>query len=292
MAYSIVNMYVASSMYKYKCPYTMTPQYITVHNTSNDASARNEVAYMRRNYNYTSFHAAVDDKEVVLAVPFTRNAYHAGDGKYGTGNRKSIGIEICYSKSGGERFSQAEKNAAKYIASILKSKGWGIDRVKRHKDWSGKNCPHRTMSLGWDRFLDMISAELHGVANVQSQVANPVSIAIDGKWGKDTTLKTQKILGTYQDSIVSSQPMTNKKYLPNCYTESWKFTSGKATGSSMVKALQKLIGATPDGFFGKKSVIALQKFLKKKGYYNGRIDGSAGFGTVSGWQRYVKSKLK
>lgn len=292
MAYSIVNMYVASSMYKYKCPYTMTPQYITVHNTSNDASARNEVAYMRRNYNYTSFHAAVDDKEVVLAIPFTRNAYHAGDGKYGTGNRKSIGIEICYSKSGGEKFSQAEKNAAKYIASILKSKGWGVDRVKRHKDWSGKNCPHRTMSLGWDRFIEMINDELHGVANVPSQVKNPVSVAVDGKWGKDTTLKSQKILGTYADGIVSAQPLVNKKYLPNCYTISWKFVEKNATGSSMVKALQKLVGATPDGKFGKKTAMALQKFLKAKKLYSGKIDGVVGYNTVCGWQRYVKSKLK
>ncbi|WP_373691010.1 peptidoglycan recognition protein family protein, partial [Pseudomonas aeruginosa] len=85
---------------------------MTIHNTSNDASAANEVAYMLSNNNQTSYHYAVDDKEAVQAIPLNRNAWHAGDGGSGTGNRKSIGIEICYSKSGGSRFDKAEKNAA------------------------------------------------------------------------------------------------------------------------------------------------------------------------------------
>ena len=101
----------------------------------------------------------VDDKEAIQAIPLNRNAWHAGDGN-GTGNRKSIGIEICYSKSGGKRFDQAEKNAAYLTATLLKKYSWGIDRVKRHKDWSGKDCPHRTIDRGWNRFLKMIEKEL------------------------------------------------------------------------------------------------------------------------------------
>lgn len=68
-----------------------------------------------------------------------------GDGGNGTGNRKSISIEICYSLSGGERFDQAERLAAEYIAMLLNERGWGLDRVKKHQDWSGKYCPHRTL---------------------------------------------------------------------------------------------------------------------------------------------------
>ena len=81
----------------------MTPEFIVVHNTSNDASAENEVEYMRNNTQVTSYHYAVDDKEVRQAIPYNRNAYHAGDGENGDGNRKGVGIEICYSKSGGKR---------------------------------------------------------------------------------------------------------------------------------------------------------------------------------------------
>lgn len=148
------------SKYGLKSPYKMEPELIVVHNTANDASAENEVAYMIRNDNEVSFHFAVDDKEVVQGVPLDRNAWHAGDGAGGRGNRKGIAIEICYSKSGGPRFDAAEKNAAKLIAQLLHERGWGLDRVTNHKERSGKYCPHRTLDLGWDRFLNMIREEL------------------------------------------------------------------------------------------------------------------------------------
>lgn len=157
---NIVQNFVPPSKYNIKCPYSMTPEFIVVHNTANDASARNEVVYMIRNNNQVSFHYAVDDKEIVQGIPENRNAWHAGDGTYGQGNRKGLSIEICYSKSGGQRFIEAEKLAAKFIAYKLKEKGWGIDRVKKHQDFSGKYCPHRTLDMGWQRFLDMVKSEL------------------------------------------------------------------------------------------------------------------------------------
>lgn len=138
----------------------MTAEFIVVHNTANDASANNEISYMRTNNNKVSFHFAVDDKEVVQGLPLNRNGWHAGDGSNGKGNRKGIGIEICYSKSGGANFVKAEKNAAKFIAQLLKERGWGIDKVKKHQDFSGKYCPHRTLDMGWQRFLNMVKAEM------------------------------------------------------------------------------------------------------------------------------------
>ena len=138
----------------------MNPEFIVVHNTANDASAKNEVAYMINNNNKVSFHYAIDDKEIVQGIPENRNAWHAGDGN-GQGNRKGIGIEICYSKSGGKRFEEAEKLAAKFIAYKLNEKSWGIDKVKKHQDFSGKYCPHRTLDMGWQRFLNMVQAELN-----------------------------------------------------------------------------------------------------------------------------------
>lgn len=137
----------------------MTPTRIVVHNTANDASAENEIKYMQSNNNQVSFHYAVDDKHVIQGIDTNRNAWHAGDGAYGNGNRQGIAIEICYSKSGGERFVQAEKNAAAFIAQILHERGWAVDRVNKHQDYSGKYCPHRTLDMGWQRFINMVSAE-------------------------------------------------------------------------------------------------------------------------------------
>lgn len=157
---NVVKNLVSPSLYCCKCPYSMNPTRIVVHNTANDASARNEIQYMINNRNEVSFHYAVDDKEIVQGIPENRNAWHAGDGGNGVGNRQGIAIEICYSKSGGARFDAAEVLAAKFIASKLKEKGWGIAQVTKHQDYSNKYCPHRTLDKGWQRFLNMIQAEL------------------------------------------------------------------------------------------------------------------------------------
>ena len=149
-----------TNKYSIKCPYEMAPEFIIVHNTANDASAMAEISYMLGNGNTTSFHYAIDDVEIVQGIEENRNTWNCGDGTNGNGNRKGISIEICYSKSGGDKFVQAEKNTAKFIAMKLKEKGWGIDRVKKHQDFNGKYCPHRTLDLSWQRFLDMISAEM------------------------------------------------------------------------------------------------------------------------------------
>ena len=293
MSYSIVSMPISSSKYSKKCPHSMTPKYITVHNTANDASARNEVSYMRNNSSSTSYHVAIDDKEVVIAAPFNRNCYHAGDGGKGTGNRKSIGIEICYSKSGGSKFDAAEKNAAQYIAGLLKSYGWGISRVKRHYDWSGKKCPHRTMDRGWQRFLNMISAAMGGstvATTTSTSDSGTGKVDVDGRWGKATTRRSQKVLGTTVDGIVSKQSVRQKTYLSGASTSSWQFVSKCGNGSSMIRALQKLVGASVDGVAGKKTVMALQKFLNGKGFSCGSVDGHMGTKTVKAWQKYINSK--
>ena len=168
--FEIIKQYVPSNKYSIKCPYSMDPIGICVHNTANDASAKSEVNYMIGNNNQVSYHVAIDDQYAVECIPFNRNAWHAGDGGSGQGNRKYISIEICYSRSGGSKFDQAEKNAARYIAMLLKEYGWDISHVKKHQDFSGKYCPHRTLDYGWQRFLEMISAELGNTVDTDNVV--------------------------------------------------------------------------------------------------------------------------
>lgn len=156
----ITNVTCPTSKYPVKCPYEMTPEFIIIHNTANDASAMSEISYMIGNNNKTSFHVAVDNERVVTGLPFNRNSWNAGDGRNGNGNRNGISIEICYSKSGGEKFDEAENLCASYVAYLLKQYGWGIDKVKKHQDFSNKYCPHRTLDLGWERFLNKIKEHL------------------------------------------------------------------------------------------------------------------------------------
>ena len=157
---TITKNLVDENKYYLKCPNAMKPTRIVVHETANDASARNEISYMRGNNLESSFHFAIDDKEIVQGIPLDRNAWHAGDGN-GKGNREGIAIEICYSKSGGEKWLASLHNAAKFIAELLKERNWGVDKVTKHQDYSGKNCPHRILgSYGWNNFISLVSMYL------------------------------------------------------------------------------------------------------------------------------------
>lgn len=163
------QMLIDSNKYGMKCPYSMTPKGICIHNTANDASAIAERNNVNRwnNDAEVSFHLAIDDIEAIQLIPFNRNTWHAGDGGNGEGNRNYISVEICYSKSGGDRFIKAEQRAAKEVALLLKEYGWTIANVKKHQDFSAKYCPHRTLDIGWQRFLNMIQVELN-LLNIQS----------------------------------------------------------------------------------------------------------------------------
>ena len=197
----ITNVRCPENKYSIKCPYEMTPEGITVHNTYNDASAMAEISYMLGNNLKTSFHVAVDNERVVTGIPFNRNTWNAGDGRNGFGNRKTISIEICYSKSGGERFDEAEELAAEYIAYLLKQYGWGIDKVGTHQMRSGKYCPHRTLDYGWDRFLDKIRHYL-GLQN------NPVDNSNIEK-GSDEEVRTYAN-GSTRENIYADTDCKNK----------------------------------------------------------------------------------
>lgn len=198
---NIVEDLISPSKYETQCPYSMTPEYITIHNTANDASAKNEIAYMKRN-NYNSYHFAVDDVEARQGLPLNRNNFSCGDGANGTGNRKSIAIEICYSKSGGARYTQAEENCVQLVAYLLKKYGFGIDRVKKHQDWSGKYCPHRILAENrWESFKQRIQDAMGGTPTPTPsglKVGDRVKITTAGHYNYYIADDVRKLYGIWQ----------------------------------------------------------------------------------------------
>ncbi len=279
------------SLYSWKSPYTMKPTRIVVHNTANDASADSEIKYMLRdksNGAQVSYHYAVDDKEIVQGLPENRIGWHAGDGANGKGNREGIAIEICYSKSGGDRFLKAEDNAVDLIVDILKRYNWGIDKVTKHQDYMKKNCPHRTLELGWDRFLNKIKSKLNNSTN------NTV---------EDSRLDNN-------DIFKNIQVWYNTNYASNLgrIDEDNKF--GNDTKKHLIMALQSEMNKqyksklNIDGIFGnasKKAFLNLkigtkgnitrisQAFLYKKNYDPNGFDGSFGSGMLSAVKSFQSS---
>ncbi len=249
---------VPKSKWRIKCPYKMTPKYVTVHNTSNDASAKNEIAYMRSNNRQCSFHYAVDGNGAIQGVLENRNAWHAGDGG-GTGNMKSIGVEICYSASGGARFTKAEQNGAKLVADICHRHGWGISRVVQHHHWSGKDCPHRTRRLGWKRFLKMVQKELdilNGKTPTKSKSNKPFTIPTPVLYkGKPKMSKTQ--VGRLQkmcNVCIGTKLSVDKN---------WGIKTEKAFKSWQTKSKQKgWYTGSIDGSYGNKGKDCAKKWYK------------------------------
>ncbi|MEG0896476.1 MAG: N-acetylmuramoyl-L-alanine amidase, partial [Ruthenibacterium sp.] len=126
--------------------YAMKPEYITIHNTANTlkgAGAISHGSYLQDGgaSKYVSYHYAVDDKQIVRIIPDNEAAWHAGDGAKGTGNRKSIGIEICENPE--SNLLNATNNTAELVAHLMKDYGILLGKVVQHNHWSGKNCPNR-----------------------------------------------------------------------------------------------------------------------------------------------------
>lgn len=95
----------------------------------------------------------MDDHAIVQHLPDGETAYHAGDGPKGTGNARSIGVEICVNADGD--FAKARENAASLVRLLMEEHGIPIGHVVQHNHWNGKDCPYtiRHTSGAWEAFL-------------------------------------------------------------------------------------------------------------------------------------------
>lgn len=154
----------------------MTPEWITVHNTGNPTStAANERAWLTNpsNTSTTGYHIVVDASQAIECIPLGEVAYHAGDGANGPGNSRSIGIEVCESGD----YEANEAAAVELIADMLLARGWGVDRVKAHKDWSGKQCP-RLILPHWMNFIGRIQARMD--QEVEAMDVHKLTVTVKG----------------------------------------------------------------------------------------------------------------
>ncbi|WP_420799838.1 N-acetylmuramoyl-L-alanine amidase family protein [Paenibacillus paridis] len=96
----------------------MNASTITIHNTGNPSStARNERAWLTNptNTRTASYHIVIDEREAIECLPLNENAWHSGDGSGATsGNRTSIGVEICESGN----YAKTLDNAATLVAAM------------------------------------------------------------------------------------------------------------------------------------------------------------------------------
>lgn len=183
-------------------------QYITIHNTGNPKSTAKGERYWLENPSNTSktgYHIVIDEYEAIQTMPLDMIANHSGDRK---GNATSIGIEICESGD----YNQTILNAIDIVSQLLKEKGWGVDKLKQHYDWSGKDCPKliRNGYLGWtwEKFKSEIDKKLKPTPQPKpTQTKSPTQILFDKRiistleWN-DWLNKDQYIQSEYMKSLI------------------------------------------------------------------------------------------
>jgi N-acetylmuramoyl-L-alanine amidase len=183
----------------------MTAETITIHNTGNPRStARAERNWLvsAQNSRQASYHIVIDDKETIECLPLNEVAWHAGDGR-GNGNMRSIGIEICESGD----YAKTLDRSVELVAKMLRERSWGVDRLRRHFDWSRKICPRLMYDngtwKGWHDFMSKVENELNPLADLSHWAKDAWLWAIkegliDGKDPKGTITREQLVTILYR----------------------------------------------------------------------------------------------
>jgi len=181
-----------STPYNRRPGIAMTPSTITIHNTGNlSSTAANERAWLTNptNTRTASYHIVIDAIEAIEVLPLNETAWHAGDGSKATsGNRTSIGIEICERNTLTGEYAQTLRNAVEHVTKLLAANNWGVDHLRRHYDWSGKNCP-RLMNqdgkwTGWKQFVQQIDTRLKELKASTNQIKRnsiEAALIVNGK---------------------------------------------------------------------------------------------------------------
>lgn len=176
----------------------VTPLWIIVHSTANPTSnAMNERNWLVNinNTRAASWNYAVDERQIVEAIPAGELAYGTLDAK---ANHSSINIEMCES---GDRV-QVIRSTAALVAKLMHDWGIPLQNVVGHRRFQNKDCP-RILQTGrqWDEFIRMVDmfARPTGMAFIvgkvpfsspagwidnanKSQPLNEVAVALANNW--------------------------------------------------------------------------------------------------------------
>ncbi|WP_235615937.1 N-acetylmuramoyl-L-alanine amidase [Brevibacillus reuszeri] len=179
----------------------ITPKGVVIHWTANEGKGADAVAnrnYFNKPTTEASAHYNVDDKQIIRCLPENEMGYHVGAKTYNPGalkqlssypNNCTIGIEMCVNADGD--FKKMYQNTLELTADILKRYGWGVDKLWRHFDITGKNCPAYfvsddyarrftglTAAQAWAKFKDDVHRLLTGYPQKNESKREPVTVQI------------------------------------------------------------------------------------------------------------------
>ncbi|WP_309479204.1 N-acetylmuramoyl-L-alanine amidase [Brevibacillus agri] len=181
----------------------IVPKGLVIHWTANEKKGADAIAnrnYFNKPTTEASAHYTVDDRQIVRCLPENEMGYHVGAKSYkpealkqlsSYPNNCTIGIEMCVNADGS--FAKTYQQTVQLAADILRRYGWGVDKLWRHYDITGKNCPayfvddsyarkytSLTAAQAWSKFkVDVETALKPNPQTAQAHV-DKVSIEING----------------------------------------------------------------------------------------------------------------
>lgn len=161
----IIDGFKQAGSGNYRAGRTAPVRYIVVHYTANKGdTAKNNADYFARATTKTSAHYFVDEKEVWQSVGEQDTAYHCGADTYKhpfCRNGNSIGVEMCLLDKQGKIRPGTIDTALSVVRQLMDHYGIPLERVLRHYDVTGKNCPRPMVENPqlWEDF----KKELEGV---------------------------------------------------------------------------------------------------------------------------------
>ena len=146
--------------------------YIVVHYVGAVSTAKNNADYYASGKLQASAHYFVDEASIWQSVNDKDRAWHCGGGLQGNNghtfyqkctNYNSIGIEMCCKKTSDGRWyfeEETVKNTVDLVKYLMAKHNIPIDRVIRHYDVTGKNCPAPYVDENaWAKFKEKIMSK-------------------------------------------------------------------------------------------------------------------------------------
>lgn len=277
-------------------------KYIVVHYTGTSASAKNNCIYFSTGNRSASADYFIDKDGSIYKFNANCKKYytwHCGDGHgaYGITNANSIGIEVV---SAGEKYTDKQKAALKSLVNAIQADfGISNSNIVRHYDASHKICPYAysgsdAKNKEWIELKKYLTSSTATVAKTTIAVStaktttttakattSTTKLDIDGILGPASIKELQTQLKVTVNGKVAGQKKAAKSYVIVAGSN-WTFNNGK--GAPVIKALQKKLGTTQDGYIGPVTIKALQKFVGTS------ADGILGKDTAKAVQKALNNK--
>jgi len=266
---------------------TLTPHYMDGNLSIETCAAIFRPTSRRASSNY----GIGSDGRIGVYVEEENRAWTSGSS---ANDNRAITFE-CANLSGGKLTDACWNSLVKLCADICKRYGYkgvyycgradysklpsGYMLLTMHKWFQSTDCPGPWLSKQFSNLAKDVNAYLGSGKTPTIAPANNThggKLSVDGHCGFNTVLDMQHQLGTYEDGVVSGQWVGHRQHIWAIESVTWE-----GSGSQMVKALQKRVGASVDGLWGRETSTKLQKYLIKRGYSCGDAGADGYFGHCS-----------